>query len=70
MKATKGNWLVVEAVHNGGHRRRGLIVDVQGEGGAPPFLVRWSEDGHESMVYPGPDAHIEEDDALSAQEAG
>ncbi len=27
------------------------------EDGAPPYRVRWS-DGHEGLVYPGPDAHI------------
>lgn len=38
-------------------RREGEILEVQGENGAPPFVVRWS-DGHEGLVYPGPDAHV------------
>jgi hypothetical protein len=31
---------------------------VLGEGGAPPYLVRW-DDGHESEVFPGPDMFIQ-----------
>ncbi|MFV2178916.1 DUF1918 domain-containing protein [Actinomadura sp. LOL_016] len=38
--------------------RTGEIIDVRGEDGGPPFLVRF-EDGHETLVYPGPDAVIE-----------
>ena len=31
---------------------------MRGADGAPPFLVRWSDNGHEALVYPGPDAEI------------
>jgi Domain of unknown function (DUF1918) len=31
---------------------------VRGAGGAPPYLVRF-DDGHTSLVFPGPDAVIE-----------
>jgi len=29
-----------------------------GPGGAPPYLVR-RDDGHEALVFPGPDASVE-----------
>jgi hypothetical protein len=29
----------------------GVIIEVIGEAGGPPYLVRWS-DGHESSFYP------------------
>lgn len=38
--------------------RDGEIIEVHGEDGGPPYLVRF-EDGHESLVSPGPDAVIE-----------
>jgi hypothetical protein len=38
--------------------RTGEIVEVRGESGGPPYLVRF-DDGHETLVYPGPDAVIE-----------
>jgi hypothetical protein len=34
------------------------IVEVRGAGGEPPYLVRF-DDGHTSLVFPGPDAVIE-----------
>ncbi|SFN44304.1 MULTISPECIES: DUF1918 domain-containing protein [Actinomadura] len=38
--------------------RTGEIIEVRGEAGGPPYLVRF-DDGHETLVYPGPDAVIE-----------
>ena len=38
--------------------RVGRIVEVRGPGGAPPYVVRF-EDGHEGLVFPGPDAVVE-----------
>lgn len=34
------------------------VVEVRGERGGPPYLVR-GEDGHERLVYPGPDTTVE-----------
>jgi hypothetical protein len=34
------------------------IVEVRGADGGPPYLVRY-EDGHEAVVFPGPDAVVE-----------
>jgi hypothetical protein len=39
-------------------KRTGEIVEVRGAGGEPPYLVRF-DDGHTSLVFPGPDAIIE-----------
>jgi len=41
------------------HRNRdGEILEVRGPDGAPPYLVRWSDSGHEGLFFPGPDAVI------------
>jgi Domain of unknown function (DUF1918). len=38
--------------------RHGEIVEVRGENGAPPYLVRF-DDGHETLVFPGSDVTVE-----------
>ena len=51
MKAQVGSELVVKGRHVGDQDRKGVIIEVRGQGGAPPYLVRWS-DGHESSFFP------------------
>ncbi|MCR1784817.1 DUF1918 domain-containing protein [Nocardioides carbamazepini] len=57
MHARVGDRLVVEGRTVSMHRREAEVLEVRGEDGAPPYLVRW-EDGHESLAFPGPDAHV------------
>ena len=59
MQAPVGDWVVVGSRHVGIGERRGEIVEVRGEAGAPPWLVRWSAEGREALYFPGPDATIE-----------
>lgn len=59
MLAKIGDWPVIENRTLGGHRRRGMVTAVEHEDGSPPFRVRRVDDDHESLVFPGPDAHIE-----------
>jgi len=59
MQATKGDVLIVHGRSVGNVDRRGEVIDVRGKGGEPPYLVRWEPDGHEGLVFPGPDCHIE-----------
>lgn len=59
MKARVGDMIVIK-----GHRldepdRTGEIVEVGGEDGAPPYLVRWDDtDGRSHFFFPGPDAEV------------
>ena len=57
MQAQVGDQLVVEGRTDTQRRKHGEVVEVRGDNGAPPYLVRW-EDGHEALVFPGPDAHV------------
>ena len=57
MRASVGDQLVVEGRKVDAARREGEVVEVRGEDGAPPYLVKWS-DGHEGLTFPGPDAHV------------
>jgi hypothetical protein len=58
MQATVGDRLHVHGAVVGQSERMGEIVEVRGERGQPPYLVRF-EDGHTGLVFPGPDALID-----------
>ncbi len=57
MQAQVGDRIVVEGRSVGNARRDGEVIEVRGDDGAPPYVVRWS-DGHEGLTFPGPDAHV------------
>ncbi len=59
MKASVGDRLVISSNRVDVPPRDGRIVEVHSPDGGPPYLVEWSDDGHQGLVFPGPDAHIE-----------
>jgi uncharacterized protein DUF1918 len=59
LRAEPGDRLVIRAHHTGEAERDGEILEVLGDDGAAPFLVRWEDDGHVSRVYPGTDAYVQ-----------
>ena len=59
MFARSGDRLVVRSLHVGGPVRDGEILEVRHDDGSPPYVVRWSDTGHEALVFPGPDAFVE-----------
>jgi hypothetical protein len=59
MQAAIGDRLVIKGHHVGEPDRDAKILEVRGEDGGPPWLVRWSDDGHEGLFFPGPDAAVE-----------
>lgn len=67
VKAQPGDWIVVEATHVGEARRRGEVLEVRGDDGDPPFLVRWSDGDHEALVFPGGGAHVVTADQAAAE---
>ncbi|MFC9555261.1 DUF1918 domain-containing protein [Rhodococcus sp. NPDC056960] len=58
MHAEPGDWLVVKGTIVDSPDEVGHIIEVRHSDGAPPYLVRWIRDGHEALVFPGPDAHV------------
>ncbi|MFB9904020.1 DUF1918 domain-containing protein [Allokutzneria oryzae] len=60
MKAKVGDWLVIERARLGQPRKAGKVVAVPKADGSPPYRVRWSNTDRVTVVYPGPDARIEE----------
>jgi hypothetical protein len=59
LRASAGDRLVIHGHRVGEPERDGEILEVLGEGGAPPYLVRWSDNGHVSRYYPSSDAFVE-----------
>ncbi len=59
MKAHVGDRLVLEGTRLDDRRRVGVITEIHHPDGTPPYQVRWLDDDHESLVFPGPDARIE-----------
>jgi hypothetical protein len=58
MQATIGDEILIHSQHVDEQVRSGEIIDVRGPDGSPPFVVRWG-DGHEALIYPGPDAEVQ-----------
>lgn len=58
MKASVGDRIVIRG-HRVGEPDRDCEVLAIGEQGGPPYRVRWDEDGHESLFFPGSDAVVE-----------
>ncbi|HEY0903349.1 MAG TPA: DUF1918 domain-containing protein [Marmoricola sp.] len=58
VEAKVGDRLVVESNRVGQPRKVAEVLEVRGQEGEPPYLVRWA-DGHEGLMFPGPDAHID-----------
>lgn len=59
MKAHRGDRLIIEGTHVGDGRRIGVIVELRHADGTPPYVVRWLDDGHQVLVFPGPNARVE-----------
>lgn len=58
MKADVGDWLVIKGTTTELADQRGLIIDVHGVDGSPPYVVRWLETDHVATVFPGADAVV------------
>ena len=64
MFANVGDWLIVTSHTENRETLRAEILAVR-SGGRPPYTVRWTDDGRESLVFPGPDAEV----STAAQQA-
>jgi hypothetical protein len=52
VEARVGDHIVVHSTHQGEPERSGEVLEVRGEAGGPPYLVKWSPDGHEGLFFP------------------
>ena len=58
MRAHVGDRLRVHGRTVGQAEHMAEIIEVRGSDGEPPYLIRYA-DGHEAVVFPGPDAVVE-----------
>lgn len=58
MNARVGDHVLVKSSTVGRPPRGGEILKVLSADGTPPYLVRWSDTGHEALYYPGDDAEV------------
>jgi nitroimidazol reductase NimA-like FMN-containing flavoprotein (pyridoxamine 5'-phosphate oxidase superfamily) len=50
---------VIRGHHVGEPDKDGEILEVHGADGASPYVVRWSDDGHEGLFFPETDATVQ-----------
>ena len=59
MQAKVGDRIIIRAHKVGASIVRDCeVLEVLGPDGRPPYRVRWGEDGHESLFFPGTDAAV------------
>jgi hypothetical protein len=58
MHATVGDRVVVRSTHSNEPNRDGEVLEVRGPKGTPPYVVRWSDTGHEALLFPGTDSVV------------
>jgi len=59
MKATVGDKIIVLSSHVDEPNREGEILEVRGPDGTAPYVVRWSDTGHEGLYFPAADAKVQ-----------
>ncbi|WP_308162873.1 DUF1918 domain-containing protein [Nocardia alni] len=57
MRAQIGDRILVHSRAVGIPERTGEIMEVRGADGMPPYIVRF-DDGHETLLFPGPDCVV------------
>ena len=59
MKATGRDCIIVAAAILGTPTRDGEILGARTDDGNPPYLLRWSDTGHQTAFFPGSDPHVD-----------
>jgi hypothetical protein len=58
MQAAVGDHLIIKGHHVGQPDRDCEVIEVRGRDGDPPYVVRWEENGHQGLFFPGSDAEV------------
>jgi hypothetical protein len=59
MKADVGDVVVVHGRKVGDAERRGEVLEVRGQDGAPPYVVRWDTAGTQGLFFPSSDVSVQ-----------
>jgi hypothetical protein len=66
MKAHAGDMIEARGWRINDRVRRGQVLEVRGDDGAPPYLMQWDDNPHQCLYFPGSDAvvrHLEREGA-------
>jgi hypothetical protein len=63
MHATAGDRIIIKGHRIGEPDRDCEVLEARGPDGTAPFLVRWDDDGHTALFFPGSDAFVQHYDA-------
>jgi len=58
MRAKVGDHIVVPGHRVGQPTRTAVVLECCGKDDGPPYRVRWEDDGHEGLYFPGSDAMV------------
>lgn len=58
MHANPGDRIIIRGHHVGEPDRDCEVLDARGPDHTAPFLVRWEDDGHTALFFPGSDASV------------
>jgi len=59
MKAEVGDRIIVRGHRSDEPDRDCVVLETHGTDGGAPYLVRWDDDGHEGLFFPGTDAVVQ-----------
>ncbi len=59
MRAHPDDQIVVRGHRMGQPDRKGRLIEARGPDGSPPYLVRWDDNGHTTLFFPGTDCVVE-----------
>jgi hypothetical protein len=59
MIAHVGDRIIVKGAHLGDAVRVGVVMALRHPDGTPPYEVRWLDDGHVGLIFPGPETSVE-----------
>ncbi|HEY8454378.1 MAG TPA: CBS domain-containing protein [Actinopolymorphaceae bacterium] len=68
MHASVGDRIIIQTEPAGGRPREGTVREVLGTAGTEHYRVVW-DDGHESILYPGPGTQVLPAEAIPRQKA-
>jgi hypothetical protein len=59
MNAAVGDRIIVRGHRMGEPDRDCEVLEVRGDDGGAPYLVRWGDNGHVALFFPGSDALVQ-----------
>ena len=68
MRAAVGDRIVTASGVVGGAVRDGVVTECPHGDGSPPYRVKWSDTGEETLVFPGSDTFIDPDTPMGPDE--